>query len=63
MFRKLAEYDDTLTEEEKAIARFQKERLKRARKRAPPTTLAALLLFHGCRVFLEDVHIAWVGYA
>jgi hypothetical protein len=30
-----AEYDETLTEEEKAIGRFQKQRLKQARKRAP----------------------------
>jgi hypothetical protein len=34
-----AEYDDSLTEEEKAIARFQKERLKKARQRAHRLTL------------------------
>jgi hypothetical protein len=30
-----AEYDETLTEEEKAIGRFQRQRLKKARKRMP----------------------------
>ena len=30
-----AEHDNALTEDEKAIARFQKERLRKARQRAP----------------------------